>query len=292
MLPESSTSLSRAQIAGNENVELFCGLSAPWLSEQAEDTMSLSSLYILAASSRYPSDWRFWVFIVIFAALYFAFASWSAKRRRRALAQVAPSIGFLWLDTTPETPRGIAFFRSGVGGEFSNAMSGSRAGCQLIIFDYEYETGISIRSERTHAQTIAAFRSAHTVLPAFQLGPQSVMHKMLTVGSTEQFKFETPLSSVPAPVGHYLLRSTEQTAAKALFDSEMLKFFNDLGLQQQPWFLEGNQEWLLVWQHNHVVPPQNYPWFLQQTSAIAAMVFGCAKMKRAGMAQIAGDTVQ
>jgi hypothetical protein len=51
-------------------------------------------------------------------------------------------------------------------------------------------------------------------------------------------------------------RSTEQAATKVLFDSEVLKFFNDLGLQHQPWFLEGNQEWLLVWEHNNIVPPQ------------------------------------
>jgi hypothetical protein len=258
--------------------------------------MSFISICILAASSNYPSDWsdwRFWVFIAALLVFYYAFSSWSAKRRRRALAQVAPAIGFLWLDDTlPETPRGIAFLRTGLAGEFSNAMTGSGAGCEVTLFDFEYETGISARTERTHAQTIAAFRSAHPVLPAFQFGPEPVMRKTITVGSQEQFKFETPLSSVSAPVGHYLLRSKEQTAANALFDSEMLKFFNGLGLQHQPWFLEGNQEWLLVWQHNNVVPPQNYPWFLQQTSTIAAMVFGCAKMKPGAMAQIAGDTVQ
>jgi hypothetical protein len=65
-----------------------------------------------------------------------------------------------------------------------------------------------------------------------------------------------------------------------------------LGPQRQPWFLEGNQEWLLIWQHNNIVAPQNYPWFLQQTSAIAATVFGSAKLKRAAMAQTAGDRVQ
>lgn len=243
--------------------------------------MSLISTFILAASSGYPSDWRFWVFIVILAALYFAFASWIAKSRRRTLAQIAPSIGFLWLDTAPEIPRGIAFFRSGLGGEFSNAMSGTRAGCQVIIFDYEYETGITIRTERTHAQTIAAFRSAHSVLPAFQFGPQAVMHKMLTVGSTEQFKFETPLSTVPAPVGNYLLRSADEDATSHLFDPEMQAFFNGLGLQREPWFLEGNQEWLLIWEHNNIVRPQNFAWFLQQTSSIAATVFGCARMKLA-----------
>jgi hypothetical protein len=223
---------------------------------------------------------------------YYAFSGWSAKRRRRALAQLAPSINFLWSDTMPETPCGIAFPRTGLGGELRNAMTGSRAGCEVTLFDYEYETGITPRTERTHAQTIAAFRSPHPILPAFQFGPEPVMRKMSTVGPEEQFKFETPLSNVPAPIGHYLLRSTEQTAANALFDSEMLKFFNDLGLQHEPWFLEGNQEWLLIWEHNNIVPPQNYPWFLQQTSTMAAMVFGCAKMKRAAVPQIAGDTAQ
>jgi uncharacterized membrane protein len=139
--------------------------------------------------------------------------------------------------------------------------------------------GVTLQTQRTHAQTIAAFNSANTVLPGFQFGAESVMHKMLTVGSMEQFKFETQLASVPAPVGHYLVRSVEQNAANHLFDPEMLAFFNGLGLQQEPWFLEGNQDWLLVWEHNNIVSPQRYPWFLQQTSTIAATVFGCAKLK-------------
>ena len=244
--------------------------------------MSIISICILVASGDSNwSDWQFWVFLAVFSALYFVFNNWYTKNRRRALAQLAPSMNCVWSDTMPETPRGIAFLQSGLGGEFSNAMTGSRAGCDVTIFDFEYETGISARTERTHAQTVAAFRSARSVLPAFQFGPETVMRKMSTVGSAEQFKFETPLSSVPAPVGHYLLRSQEQTAANTLFDSEMLKFFNDLGLPRQPWFLEGNQEWLLIWEHNNIVSPQHYRWFLQHTSAIAAMVFGCAEMKRA-----------
>jgi hypothetical protein len=78
------------------------------------------------------------------------------------LAQRAPSMNFLWLDTMPETPRGIAFLRTGLGGELSNAMTGSGAGCEVTPFDFEYETGLTARTERTHAQTIAAFRSAHS----------------------------------------------------------------------------------------------------------------------------------
>jgi hypothetical protein len=257
--------------------------------------MSSISISILVASGDPDkSDWRYWVSIAVSMALYFAYSAWSSKRRQRALSQLAPSINFLWSDTMPKTPSGIAFLQPGLGGEFSNAMTGSGAGCEVTVFDFEYETGTMLmpKTERTHAQTIAAFRSARTVLPAFQFGPETVMRKTSSVASAEQFKFETPMSSVPAPVGHYLLRSREQTAAKALFDSEMLKFFNDLGLPRQPWFLEGNQEWLLIWEHNNIVSPQNYRWFLEHTSAIAAMVFGCAEMKRAAMPKIAEDIAQ
>ena len=151
----------------------------------------------------------------------------------------------------------------------------------MTIFDFEYETGITISTERTHAQTVAAFRSEHVVLPAFQFGPESVMRKMLTVGSTEHFKIETRLPAVHAPVGHYLLRSTEQSSASTLFDPEMLEFFNGLGLQREPWFLEGNREWLVAWEHNNIVGPQNYSRFVQQTSTIAATIFGYAKLKLA-----------
>jgi hypothetical protein len=257
--------------------------------------MSSISIFILVASGDPDwSDWRFWVLFVVALALYFAYTGWSSKRRRRALSQLAPSINFLWSDTMPRTPRDIAFLQPGLGGEFSNAMTGSSAGCEVALFDFEYETGTMLmpQTERTHAQTIAAFRSARSVLPTFQFGPEAVMRKTSSIASAEQFKFETPMSSVPAPVGHYLLRSREQTAANTLFDSEMQKFFNDLGLPRQPWFLEGNQEWLLIWEHNNIVSPQNYRWFLQHTSAIAAMVFGCAEVKRAAMSKIAGDIAQ
>jgi len=255
--------------------------------------MSIISICILLARGDPDwSDWHYWVFIVVFGALYFAFNNWYAKNRRRALAQLAPSMNCVWSDTMPETPRGIAFLQSGLGGEFSNAMTGSRAGCEVTIFEFEYETGISARTERTHAQTVAAFRSPYPILPAFQFGPETAMRRMSTVGSGEQFKFETTLSNVPAPIGHYVLRSTEPTAAPALFDSEVLKFFNGLGLPHQPWFLEGNQEWLLVWEHNDIVSPQNYPWFLQQASSIAATVFGYAKMRGAAMPPIAADPGQ
>jgi uncharacterized membrane protein len=260
--------------------------------DRQKPMFSISICFLAASSDPDWSDWRFWVFMAVFGAFCYWFNNRYTKSRRRALAQLAPSMNCVWLDTMPETPRGITFLRPGLGGEFSNAMTGSRAGCEVTLFDFEYETGISARTERTHAQTIAAFRSPHPILPAFQFGPEPVMHKMFTVGSEEQFKFETPLSSVLAPIGNYLLRSTEQTAAKALFDSEMLKFFNDLGLRHEPWFLEGNQEWLLVWEHNNIVPPQNYPWFLQQTSTIAATVFGYARMKGAGMPQLAADPGQ
>ena len=249
------------------------------------------SVCILTASSP-NSDGRFWVLFAVLLAFYYAYNHWSSNRRQTALAELAPSMKFLWSDTLHEIPGGIAFLRTGRDRQFSNAMTGSGAGCEVTLFDFEYETGISLRTERTHQQTMAAFRSAHCVLPAFQFGPESVVRKMSTVGSVEQFKFETPLPSVTAPIGRYLLRSQEQAVVSALFDSEMLKFFNDLGLQHQPWFLEGHQEWLLIFEHNNIVLPQNYPWFLQQTSTIAAMVFGCTRMKRAAMSQIAAGPAQ
>src|ERR1700692_1269227 len=155
-------------------------------------------------TSHPEADWRFWVFLVALLAFYYAFNSWSTKRRRRALAQRAPSMGFLWLDTMPETPRGIAFLRTGLGGELSNAMTGSGAGCEVTLFDFEYETGLTARTERTHAQTIAAFRSAHSVLPAFQFGPELVRRKVSTFGSAERFKFETPVARGPGAGGHSL----------------------------------------------------------------------------------------
>jgi hypothetical protein len=64
----------------------------------------------------------------------------------------------------------------------------------------------------------------------------------------------------------------------------MLAFFNRLDLQHEPWSVEGNHEWLLVWEHNNMVSAPNYSWFIQQSSTLAANVFGYAKAKLAGTA--------
>jgi len=65
--------------------------------------MSSISICILATSDL-DSDWRFWVFIGFSLAFYYVFNNWYAKRRRLMLTQLAPTMGFLWLDTMPETP--------------------------------------------------------------------------------------------------------------------------------------------------------------------------------------------
>jgi len=57
--------------------------------------MSFIVISILAAISSRPSewsDWHSWVFLAALLAFYYAFNNWSAKRRRRGLAQRAPSM--------------------------------------------------------------------------------------------------------------------------------------------------------------------------------------------------------
>jgi hypothetical protein len=120
--------------------------------------MSFISICILAASSPYPSDWsdwRFWVFLAALLAFYFAFNSWSAKRRRRALAHIAPSMGFLWLNTMPETPRGIAFPQS----------SGQVSLFCLLSVSLESAPGLSL--------SLGRIRGAYSSYPSSEIWPKN-----------------------------------------------------------------------------------------------------------------------
>jgi len=117
------------------------------------------------------------------------------------------------------------------------------------------------------------------------------MRKMSTLARRSSSSSKSRCRTCPPRSDTYLLRSQEQTAANALFDSEMLKFFNDLDCSTNPGFLKAIKDG--CWYGNKQYRARaDYPWFLQQTSSIAATVFGCAKLKRAAMSQIAGDTVR
>ena len=189
----------------------------------------------------------------------------------------------MWQSSISVIAPGITLRETGFLRLISNVMLGQRAGCEVTLFDCEYETE-GMKWTITHSQTVAAFCSSHVILPAFQFGPEPTMRKIFTVGSTEQFKYETRLSGVRSVVGNYILRSTDAAAANALFNSELLQSFRGLGLEAQAWFVEANQKCLVVCQPDVLIPPELYEQFLQQTSQIAANVFGYAWINRAASA--------
>jgi hypothetical protein len=244
--------------------------------------MSLVSIWTLAARSRAPSDWRFWVLFAIAAVLLWIHDYLWKESRGHALRRTAKAIGFAWKGSISGLESGIIFLETGFARRSRNAMIGQRAGCEVTLFDCGYKTR-GMKSIDRHIQTVAAFRLSHVSLPAFQFAPQHILRQISTVGSTGQFRYETRLSGVRCGDGNYFLRSTQATAS-ALFNSEMLQSFHGIGLEGQSWLVEGNQQWLVICQPDDLMPPELYEQFLRQSSQIAANIFGYARIKHAASA--------
>ena len=244
--------------------------------------MSLVSIWTLAARSRAPSDWRFWVLFAIAAVLLWIHDDLWKESRGHALRRTGKALGFVWQGSISDLGSGIVFLETGFARCRKNAMIGQRAGCEVTLFDCEYKTR-GVKSTETHVQTVAAFRLSHVILPGFQFAPEHTLREISTVGSTGQFKYETRLSGARCGDGNYFLRS-KQVTASALFNPEMLQSFNGIGLEDQSWLVEGNQQWLVICQPDDLMPPELYEQFLRQSSQIAANIFGYARIKHAASA--------
>ena len=201
------------------------------------------------------------VVIVAGSVIYFAFAY--EKKRRAALAQVALTLGFTYLDKVP--PEALAgfgnfpLFRHGHSKSGRSMMEGKTGDAQVTLLDYQYTVGGG-KNSHTYRQTVAIYRAAPTGLPEFTLAPEHVWHRIGALFGYQDIDFEASQEFSK----HYLLRGPDEAAIRAAFGAESLGFF----AQNLGWSVESFGGALAVYRAAKRCKPEEIQPFAAETANV------------------------
>ncbi|MCX5796490.1 MAG: hypothetical protein NTY77_13435 [Elusimicrobia bacterium] len=185
----------------------------------------------------------------------------SEKKRREAFAEAALRLGLEYQAGDPGLAReqfsDFPCFCIGHSRQFSNVLRGKLdAEAALALFDFSYVTGNG-KSRHTYRQTVAGFHVPGLGLPAFELRPENILHKVGGLFGYQDIDFDAS----PEFSGKYLLRGKEEAAVRRLFDAAVLNHF----ALHSGWRVEGQGEWLAVCREGRRVAPADLRNFLDET---------------------------
>ena len=164
------------------------------------------------------------------------------KARREGLKRAARRLGLAWEPRDEAVPgdglERLPLFQVGRRRRADSVMRGEIAGRETIAFDWTYVTGSGQHSSR-HRLTIAAFRVPGTSLPAFQVRPENLFHKMGSALGWQDIDFDRDeeFSS------KFLLRGSDEAAIRSFFTREIRRAFT----RDPGWNADCGGEWIALW---------------------------------------------
>ena len=133
-----------------------------------------------------------------------------------------------------------------------------------MLFDFQYSASTGT-SSTTIRQTVFA-RKGQERIPAFELRPESVGHKIASALGFHDIDFERR----PEFSGRFLLRGDDESAIRRLFDDAKLRFF-EKGPKRS---VECDGEWIVTYRDGHDRAADELRSFVEDGEKIAAMFFG------------------
>jgi len=231
---------------------------------------------VLLAASNVPT-WVGFAVVVVIVGGWLLIQSLLKRQRTTALISVAQQIGFNFQGKEwngPQSPQlQTALFRQGRSKEFRNIMAGSAAGYRAFLFDYCYVVG-SGRSRRNIVQTVAAYSKNGISLPEFAMQPKGVLQKIGQAFVNKDINFD----SHPDFSRRCQLRSPDGVRTRALFTPAVISYLESLDPKKK-WCFEGMNDTLLMFRRNKRVKPEDFPSYLEESSAIATSVLGFSGAK-------------
>jgi hypothetical protein len=208
----------------------------------------------------------------VFAALIVGGVFYAAYLRRKALADLAASMGLLLNKDGPETSRlettGLGLFNMGRSRKTLNCMEmrGSASSPDINFFDYHYVTGGG-KNSHTHSLTVAFFDLKTPKVPVFELKPENLAYK---IGELLGFK-DIDLPSFPLFSDKYRLTGPSEAEVLAFFRPETAAYFE----QHPGWHAQGAGRYLVVFNGERLVKPATYQNFMEDAkNLVASVVWG------------------
>ncbi len=125
-----------------------------------------------------------------------------------------------------------------------NVLTGESGAKERWIFDFRYDNG-SGRINSTDRQTVVAFPYLKINLPAFELSPEHLLHKL---GATLGYQ-DIDFNEHPHFSSKYLLRGQEVLRIRELFDSRLVHVFDCMA----PLCVEAADSCILIYRDRRVV---------------------------------------
>jgi hypothetical protein len=202
-----------------------------------------------------PTGWLVYIGLIV----VFCLVAWFlATRRRQGLERVAREMGFSF-HPKATTLGSAPYLRLPLlkqSTDLSNALVGSVATGEAVLLDCQIGTGKS-----SHTVTVACLRLAGKQLPAFQMRPESIFHK---IGSAFGYQ-DIDFSENETFSKSYLLRGEDEAAVRGLFHPGRLAFFE----QHKDWVVEGAGEWLAIHKQWTAIGPSKMRGFVEEVTQVA-----------------------
>lgn len=204
--------------------------------------------------------------------VYFSYRS--AKKRNEATAQLAAQMNWnFYAEADMSFVPG--FSRSGLGAmnnvtnkKIFNLISGQINNLNAAVFDFRYtmrgirRNGHKQIEQRT--QTVVYLQSPNANLPQFALRPEGWTDKLISLVGLSDINFPHR----PSFSSSYVLQGANEQLIRHLFNDRVLGFFEN----NQKLCVEGEGNYLIVYQHNVKNQPAEFQANLQQAMTILGVL--------------------
>jgi hypothetical protein len=186
-----------------------------------------------------------------------------AKRRGHDFRRQAALLGFEFeevrdLRTQPFSNLRL-FKRSGTRKLYHVLSASPAQGREMLVFDFSYESGAG-ESSSLNSQTVLVERVPGLYLPAFQLSPEGLGHKLVSLFGYQDIDFpEDPDFSARC-----LLRGQNEEAIRRVFSSSVRSWLKE----RKGWSVEGEGEWIAIFKNDKRVEPNGLATFIQEAGQI------------------------
>ena len=205
---------------------------------------------------------------IVVVALFLFLRQWERKREE-AFRSAARQAGWSPADppdAVPEGAQGFHLFEQGRQRRVTSAFSQRSMSFESTLLDYRYTTG-SGKNSSIHRQTVLVVRREGLALPAFELRPENVFHR---IGSAFGYQ-DIDLESRPEFSKAYLLRGEDENAIRGLFaDAGVVHHFE----KNRGWSVDAAGEWIVVYRHGKRTKPDQLREFVREAERAASLLAG------------------
>ena len=187
--------------------------------------------------------------------------------RRKALSELAASMGLLLTENGPESyyleQTGLGIFNMGRARKASNLIEIRGSGSDMSFFDYHYTTGRG-KNSHIHNFTLALFDLKTPKIPAFELKPEGFIYK---IGELIGFK-DIDIPSSPLFSDKYRLTGPNEIEILSFFNPGTVAYFE----QHLGWQVQGAGRYLLVLKGARPIKPADYQSFMEEAKNLVSSI--------------------